>query len=216
MAFMSEFDNESNIKDVYRQQDLNFKKAMHNTDILSNVIKGFVTEMKEEDIEVIKKCVSPEEMLNISGLNTELINDNDEYVVLDNLFKIDLPNNEKIGLLVNIDGQGDPNPGYPILNRAMVYASGVVFNQKGTVFKGKEFGKLRKVYSIWFILQPSRREMNHVYRYRMRGNREWPKGKKTTIPECDLLEIVIVNLGDVVSKSGSNIMKMMNTILIRS
>ena len=178
----------------YKQLDADFKRAVHNTDILSNVVGELVSELNGMDVEHIKRCISPDDLSTISGLETEMHNDSGEYVVMDNLFSITIPGEKKIGLLVNVEGQGDSEPGYPILNRALFYASGIIFNQKGAVFRGSHYEGLRKTYSIWFILQPRKGEENSLVRYplmRIPGSgRDLDRAENS-----NLLEIIIVNLG---------------------
>jgi len=198
---------------VYKQVDADFKIAVHNADILSHIIKGFVKELKDEDIEFIKKCVSPEDMSRIEGLNTQLINDGRDYVVLDNLFRVDIPGESSLGLILNIETQGDPTPGYPLFNRALFYSSGVIFNQKGTVFKGSDYGDMMKTYSIWFVLNSERSLANCVFDYTLVGERRIPSDGPGT-PQHDMLEIIIVYLGGPESRTSDRAVEMMNDILL--
>jgi len=199
-----------NGKRHYKQLDADFKRAVHNTDILSNVISKLVSELEDKDIEFIKGCVSPEEMPRVTGLNTEMHNDDDAYVIMDNLFSIDIPGEQRVGVMLNIEAQGDPEPGYPLLRRAMFYASGVLFNQKGTVFEGCHYEKLRKTYSIWFIMQPKPGNENTIIRYPL-VKIPGLKKKKTIEEDCNLLEIIMVNLGGS-EKTSNKTLKMFNEI----
>ncbi len=188
------FGSEDLGKRFNKQLDADFKRAVHNTDILSNVVGELVSELNGMDIEHIKRCISPDYLPRTSGLETEMHNDSDEYVIMDNLFSITIPGEKKIDIMINIEAQGDSEPGYPLLNRALYYASGIIFNQKGSVFRGSHYEGLRKTYSIWFILQPRKGEENSLVRYplvKMAG-----PDMNTGHPEdCNLLEIIIVNLG---------------------
>ena len=194
----------------YKQLDADFKRAVHNTDILSNVISKLVSELEDKDIEFIKGCVSPEEMPKVTGLNTEMHNDDDAYVIMDNLFSIDIPGEQGVGIMLNIEAQGDPEPGYPLLKRAIYYASGVMFNQKGTVFEGSHYEKLRKTYSIWFIMQPKPGNENTIVRYPL-VKIPGLKKKKTIEEDCNLMEIIMVNLGGS-EKTSNKTLKMFNEI----
>ena len=40
-------------------------------------------------------------------------------------------------------------PGYPIPKRGIYYGSRLISAQRGTVFKNQEYGKIKKVVSIW-------------------------------------------------------------------
>lgn len=137
----------------------------------------------------------------MAGLETEIHNDSGEYVIMDNLFSISIPGEKGISIMLNVEAQGDSRPGYPIVNRALYYASGIVFNQKGTIFSGSHYEGLRKTYSIWFILQPKPGDENSIVRYpliRIPGL----KRKKTYSEDCNLLEVIIVNLGGTLNSTN--------------
>ena len=192
--------------------DADFKRIVHNTDILSNVIGALVSELRGKDIEFIKECVSPEGLTRRSGLETEMHNDSGEYVVMDNLFSIAIPGEKEIGIMLNIEAQGNPEPGYPILNRALFYASGIVFNQKSAAFRESHYEKLRKTYSIWFILQPRPDDENTIFRYPL-VKVPGLKKKRSYSEESDLLEIIIVNLGGPVNSSNRTF-RLLNDIFL--
>ncbi len=178
----------------YKQLDADFKRAVHNTDILSNVIGELVSELNGMDIEHIKRCISPDNLTRVPGLETEMHNDSDEYVIMDNLFSVTIPGEKRIDIIINIEAQGDSEPGYPLINRALYYASGIIFNQKGPVFSGSHYEDLRKTYSIWFILQPRKGEGNSIVRYPLVRTSGLKKDYGRS-EDCNLLEIIIVNLG---------------------
>jgi len=188
------FGSEDPEKRSYKQLDADFKRAVHNTDILSNVVGELVSELNGMDIEHIKRCISPDYLPRTPGLETEMHNDSDEYVIMDNLFSITIPGEKKIDIMINIEAQGDSEPGYPLLNRALFYASGIIFNQKGAVFRGSHYEGLRKTYSIWFVLQPRKGEENSLVRYPL--VKVTGPDMNTGRPEdCNLLEIIMVKLG---------------------
>lgn len=125
----------------YRMMDADFKVVIHESDVLCSIAKALVKELENESIDEIRKHINPGGDAFFKGMNTELINDNGETFYMDNLFSIDL-GTERVGLLLNIESQGRPNPGYPLTDRAQVYTAGLIYDQKGTVFKGSDYGKL--------------------------------------------------------------------------
>ena len=177
----------------YKQLDADFKRIVHNADILSNVISGLIPELSGRDLEFIKRCVSPDNLPRVPGLETAMHNDSARYVIMDNLFSITIPGEREIGLLLNIEAQGDSEPGCPILNGALHYASGIAFNQKGTVLDGSHYEHIRNTYSIWFILRPKPDDKNTIVGYllvKIPGLRR----KKTYSEDFNVPEIIIVNL----------------------
>ncbi|MBO5547768.1 MAG: hypothetical protein J5920_03300, partial [Candidatus Methanomethylophilaceae archaeon] len=91
---------------------------------------------------------------------------------LDSLFDITLPDNEKVKLILNVEGQADPNPGYSLVDRALFYASSIIADQRGKDFSGDHYEDLKKVYSVWCVLQPRDKDRNSIIRYRVQGSME--------------------------------------------
>lgn len=191
--------------------DSNFKQLMHNTDVLSKLVGDWVTELKDKDPEYIRKCLSPASD-NIPGRNAELINSRGRKSELDSLFDITLPDNEKVKLILNVEGQADPNPGYSLVDRALFYASSIIADQRGKDFSGDHYEDLKKVYSVWCVLQPRDKDRNSIIRYRVQGSMEWSSDERTDIPISDRLEILVVNIGWADSKAPNTMMGIMNTM----
>ncbi len=204
-------DNPQRQGNLYKRIDADFKKAVHNTDILSVIASRLIPELKGRDLDFVKRCVSPDGARRLPGLNTEMHNDDDYYVIMDNLFSIIIPGEREIGLMLNIEGQGDPDPGYPILKRGLYYASGIIFNQKGTVFPGTHYENLRKTYSIWFVLQPKSGDENTIVRYPLMKVLGADDARSTN-EDANLLEIIIVNLGRADSETVDETMTVFNEI----
>lgn len=62
---------------------------------------------------------------------------------------------EVIRLIINVEAQTKFKPGYPLTKRAIYYCSRMISAQHGPIFTKSEYGKIRKVYSIWICTQPS-------------------------------------------------------------
>ena len=62
---------------------------------------------------------------------------------------------EVIRLIINVEAQTKFKPGYPLTKRAIYYCSRMISAQHGSIFTKSEYGKIRKVYSIWICTQPS-------------------------------------------------------------
>lgn len=59
---------------------------------------------------------------------------------------------EVIRLIINVEAQTKFKPGYPLTKRAIYYCSRMISVQHGPIFTKSEYGKIRKVYSIWIVL----------------------------------------------------------------
>lgn len=95
---------------------------------------------------------------------------------------------------------------------ALYYASGIVFNQKGTVFRESHYENMRKTYSIWFILQPKHGDENTILRYPLMKIPGLKK-KKSNSEDLDMLEIMIVNLGRPATSSNKTFRKLNDIFL---
>lgn len=61
---------------------------------------------------------------------------------------------EQLRLIVNVEGQNNFYPGYPLIKRAFYYCSRMISSQYGTEFTGAHYEKIKKVYSIWVCMNP--------------------------------------------------------------
>ncbi len=97
----------------------------------------------------------------IQGRNVEDQSVHGAEIKYDILFDAKLPNseeNEKIGLFINIEAQNSSNTPYPILSRAVYYCSRLLAKQKNMQggFQNSEFQNLKKVYSIWIVMNSNK------------------------------------------------------------
>ena len=66
-----------------------------------------------------------------------------------------------IRLIINVEAQTAFNPGYPLTKRAIYYCSRMISAQHGPIFTNSEYGKIRKVYSIWVCTHPTKEFKKH-------------------------------------------------------
>ncbi len=114
-----------------------------------------------------------------------------------------------IQLIINLEAQNANRPGYSILKRALYYCSRMISDQYGTVFTGSDYGKIRKVYSIWVCLHPNKAYTDTIARFSVK--KEIIHGEtRLTIEEennerknYDLINMTIVGLKDFDSAAQS-------------
>ena len=189
-----------------------FKKLIRDKVILSNILNEFITELNDKDPEFISRCLKVgEDGRTVISRDPEIISDNLGSVYLDNVFDLEIPGKDPIRLILNLEGQGDPNPGYPLEARMMNYASALLFQQKGREFTNSDYDKLRKVYSIWIILEPLKEQRNTVLRYKMKGSFD-SDNISYPIPSCDYMEIVKVCIGRPDTDSPTKALKVLTAI----
>ena len=174
-----------------------------------------------DNIEVSSRAVHQDqpdrdEMLNgneqISSLNSEANSIKDQTVYYDIRFKAYIPGNgEPLQMIINLEIQLNDTPGYPLVTRGFYYCARMISEQYGTVFTGEHYEKLQKVYSIWICPDPAKKRRNGIFRYHTVQDPVWGKAYETP-DNYDLMEVVIVNLGDADKESDLEILDLLNTL----
>ena len=148
----------------------------------------------------------------LHGLNTEANAVKDQTVYYDIRFKATLPESkEPVQLIINLEIQLNDTPGYPLVTRGFYYCARMISEQYGTVFTDEHYEKIQKVYSIWICPDPAKKRKNGIFRYHtvedsVRGN-SFVKSEA-----YDLMEVVILNLGDADESSDLEILDLLNVL----
>ena len=99
--------------------------------------------------------------------------------------------------------------------RAIYYCSRMISAQHGPIFKKSEYGKIRKVYSIWVCTKPSDEFQNTLTRYSIRP--EQLIGNATEKSEnYDLMSVVTICLGKPDTENYTGILKFLDVLLSSS
>ena len=101
---------------------------------------------------------------------------------------------EVIRLIINVEAQTKFKPGYPLTKRAIYYCSRMISAQHGPIFTKSEYGKIRKVYSIWICTQPSDGFENTLTRYSIKPEQLIGEAQEET-ENYDLMSVVMICLG---------------------
>ena len=156
--------------DLNKAYDEYCKKILSNKQILARIMKECVAEYRDIPVEEIPSYIEHEPRLDVSldeeadkiqGRNVEDQSVHGAVIKYDILFDAKLPNskeNERIGLFINVEAQNSSNTPYPILSRAVYYCSRLLAKQKNMQggFQNSEFQNLKKVYSIWIVMNASK------------------------------------------------------------
>lgn len=117
--------------------------------------------------------------------------------------------------VIRLEAQTAFNPGYPLTKRAIYYCSRMISTQHGSIFKKSEYGKIRKVYSIWVCTKPSDKFQNTLTRYSIRP--EQLIGNATEKSEnYDLMSVVTICLGKPDSENNIGTLKFLDVLLSSS
>lgn len=152
----------------------------------------------------------------IDGLATEANSIRDQNVYYDIRFKACIPEqDEPVQFIINLEIQLNDTPGYPLVTRGFYYCARMISEQYGTVFTGEHYEKLQKVYSIWICPDPAKRRRNGIFKYHTveQTVRGVSAAKQT---EYDLMEVVVLNLGDAEEDCKLEILNLLNVLFSAS
>ena len=203
------------IDDIYLagknpEYDAAAKKLLSSKKILAWILKYCVEEFKDSSIadirdryiigipETASVPVLPDEtnaaaMMGtdrISGERTEDTTITEGKVTFDVRFRAITPHNELVQLIINIEAQRSRRTSYPLLKRAMYYVSRLISSQYGVDFDRAQYGKIKKVYSIWLCMDAPD-EKGGITRYRMQEEPEYGN-VRTDKEDYDLQQVVMV------------------------
>ena len=184
--------------------DSSFKDIVRNANILSAIIGRYVDDFQGMSTKEIRKCLDVRKNATyVRERNTERATPRDP-LHMDAVFDVRAPKgaDDSVRIIVNVEGQNNISTRYPMENRIQYYVSELVFSQKGTYFDNDDYGNISKVYSIWFMMEPLKRYRNTVIRYSL-GGRYVGNSPDAPIPRMDLINVIVVNLGEYDSRMDS-------------
>lgn len=160
--------------------------------------------------------VLPEESsapMRIRGAATEDASITEGTVFYDIRFLALAPGGEdRIQLIINLEAQNDFYPGYPLIKRAIYYCSRMISAQHGTEFVRSEYGKIKKVYSIWICSSPPKERACTINRYRLTEEHLVGEAKEAAA-NYDLLSVVMVCLGEGSPGHPNDVLHLLGTLL---
>lgn len=185
--------------------------------LLAWILKYLVTEFKDFSVkEIADKCIEGDPTLNIETISVDTDytklpqnikgerNENSSVgegtAIFDIMFRAVVPTtNETVELIINIEPQRTMHTGYSLLRRAIFYASRMISAQKETEFTGEEYDKIKKVYTIWLVMDAPKGGSNSIRRYEIKEKIIHGRGRED-LKNYDLIAAVMVYLGNKASK----------------
>lgn len=216
--------NDIDLKIRMASMDAWCKRILGNKSILAWILKECVEEFKDCEIKDIKEkyiegepeisseTVHQDEVLpeRINGLNTEDKTVSEGTVTYDIKFTAIIPETDmKVHMYINVEAQKDFYPGYPLIKRAIYYCCRMVSSQYLREFTQSEYGKLKKVCSIWICTNPPESRKNTITEYAIQERTI--VGNSTEKREnYDLIRGIMINLGDYNDSEG--ILKLLSAL----
>lgn len=148
----------------------------------------------------------------VADMATEDVSIQEGTVRYDIRFLVRVPGeDEQIEIIVNIEVQMKDTPGYPIPKRGIYYGSRLISAQRGTVFKDQEYGRIKKVVSIWLCQSTSPERSDTINEYRF-----WEKCRRGTYQEeeknYDLIRVIVMRLGDYGENSEDDAIRLLSKV----
>lgn len=184
------------VKRVNRSEphyDQPFKNIMSDGVLTSNILGELVEELRGKDPEFIMSCLDLTKEKKIRMRNSESFSKVNGPIYRDLVYDVVIPGENEIKVIVNLEAQLDPSPGYPLEARAMYYLGRSLSDQKAEI--GDDYSQLSKVYSIWFVMDSPKDMCNSIIRHRMIGRYDEGFESLVDIKSCDYAEVVLVYLG---------------------
>ena len=149
----------------------------------------------------------------IAGLNSEDSSISEGTIWYDIRFRALVPTTgEAVGMIVNVEAQGNFYPGYPLLKRAAYYCGRMISSQYGRVFANAHYEKLQKVCSIWICPNPPAGFRNTITRFSIAE--EQLVGTAHLDPsEYDLIEMILACPDGDRQNSGDGLLRLLGTLL---
>jgi hypothetical protein len=217
----------SKLRENQKKYDAMAKELLSRKQVIANILKYAVREFKDYSVQEIISFLSGEpevgedevddnipSKLDVAGRESNSINDG--VRTFDIKFRVKVPNsNEEAELIINIEAQGDSNPGYTLEKRGIYYLSRLISSQYNVDFANSDFDKLKKCYSIWICNKSSKEYQNTIAEYSFKqtkivGN---PPDKKS---RYDLVSLIMINLGATNNNTDENykgLIKMLDCLL---
>ena len=212
-TFLHEVIEKTEEKERY---DASCKLILSQKIILGWILKDYLPEYDGLTVEEIsakyiegEPQVSRVEVPMIRGIHTEDTNLEEGRISGDIRFRAEVP----CGLprIFNIEAQSSFHKSYPMTSRGSYYLGRLLSAQRGTEFKGSEYGDLKKVYVIWIFLDPPELWKNSVTYYEMTDRQHIGFG--TLKPEVyDYMTQILIGLGDPEDPRSVGVLRLLNVL----
>ncbi len=148
----------------------------------------------------------------ITGMDTVDKVPGEGEVSYDVRFTVFTPTEERIKLIINVEGQKKFNPGYDIVTRGIFYCARMLSAQKDTEFTGSDYDSIKKVYSIWISMENPIYAQHTITSYQLTEHPLY--GLLPKHMRFDLMELVLVCLGTPQSENeGNELHGLLDTLL---
>ena len=115
-------------------------------------------------------------------------------------------------LIINIEAQKSDRTSYPLIKRAIYYASRMISAQKNKAFIHSHYEKICKVYSIWIQMNVGADKANTITRYRI-AEEQVIGNVQEKESNYDLLTVIMMGLGAAEKAEDKSILRLLDVLL---
>lgn len=214
--------------------DESCKILLSNKEVIARILQTVVDELSAYDTDFIRDyCIEGDVIVSkdyiqnknidrsyktcdvITGLGNESVILGEGIFTFDIIFHVIFPREKEcVKMIINMEAQNKYNPGYFIETRGVYYTSHMISSQYGKEFTGSDYSKIKKVYSIWIGMNPSKKDVYTIRTISLCSKNKI--GNPLDIKQAyDLINITKICLGGEVSEKYENysgIIKMLDII----
>lgn len=208
------------------------KKLLANKQVLAQILQSCVSEYKDCSVqEIAERYIEGEPKVGNVGVHLDDTHsvirgrNNEDSTLTEGILRYDVlfdaiapdtsgnsDTEQVIRLIINVEAQTKFRTKYPLTKRAVYYCARMLSSQHGPVFTSSEYGKIRKVYSIWICTRPPKKYQNTLTRYALQP--EPLIGNAVEKPaNYDLLNVVMACLGEPNSENYDGVLKFLEVLL---
>ena len=212
------------------QYDAACKRLLSQKSLLALIMSACLWEYKDIPVEDIREKYI-EGQPHVATVPVEREETNAEHIVGDNvedkslsegtttydiIFTALLPGTgEPVYLVINVEAQGSIKLKYPLIKRGIYYAGRILTAENGRYFSHSEYGKIRKVYSIWICMNPEEERGNSIVQYHV--TRDFLEGGfEEPLSDYDLLSVVIINVGRELQQKARGILRLLRILFSKT
>lgn len=134
----------------------------------------------------------------IVGFNSESEEINEGLIRFDIVFYVKSKNG-LTKMIVNVEAQRKDSSNYAILNRAIFYVSRLLSSQKERDFERSNYNDLKRVYSIWIVMNMKENNLTHV-----KLTEQTLLGTHPRTGDLNLFHIVLIGLSKQLTSKEEN------------
>ncbi len=213
--------------------DRNAKKFLSEKALLARILKHLVTEFQDSPLKDIEEKYiegEPKATINtipvapnlmnaarkvapkIKGDRNEDSSSTEGGITFDILFRAVVPaTGETIALIINLEPQRTVYTRYSLVRRGIYYACRMISSRKEVEFTGEDFDSIKKVYTIWLVMDAPRGCSNSIRRYEVKEKILHGHGHED-VKNYDLMVVIMVYLGK--QKTRHRLLRLLHLIFL--